>query len=195
MFFVHIFLFLFAVSGFVLFCACEILSQKNKKFKTVLVTSAILLLNLLTIFLKSKLKNSQRWYLLGRTSGDFCDDDLHFVVVILHLLHLSMFFILLLYLHLISRLLYHVTGTPLVLSSTSTTFDCLFFFICRERYGFDQAFFTHRRFLPYVPSWHLGATCFYQAFTGSRHLLSWKPQGFILIFETQIRPICLFDSQ
>ena len=27
-------------------------------------------------------------------------------------LHLPMFFILLLYLHLISRLLYHVTGTP-----------------------------------------------------------------------------------
>ena len=41
------FLYLFTVSGFVLFCACEILSQKkNKKFKTVLMTSIILLLNL-----------------------------------------------------------------------------------------------------------------------------------------------------
>ena len=38
----------------------------------------------------SKVKNSQRWYLLQRTSGGFCDVDLHFVVVILHLL---MFFI------------------------------------------------------------------------------------------------------
>ena len=34
----------------------------------------------------SKVKNSQRWYLLQRTSGGFCDVDLHFVVVILHLL-------------------------------------------------------------------------------------------------------------
>ena len=40
-----------------------------------------------------------------------------------------------------------------------------------------------------------GTTCFYQGFTGSRQLLSWKLQGFILILETQIRPICLFDSQ
>ena len=37
------------------------------------------------------IKNSQRWYLLGRTSGGFCDVDLHFVVVVI--LHLSMFFI------------------------------------------------------------------------------------------------------
>ena len=35
-------------------------------------------------FLKSKVKNSQQWYLLGRTSGGFCDIDLHFVVVLLH---------------------------------------------------------------------------------------------------------------
>ena len=78
----------------------------------------------------------------------------------------------------------------------------------RERYGFEWAFFTHRCFLPYTPSWHFwhiptflahsnifGTTCFYQGFTGSRQLLSWKLQGFILIFETQTRPICLFDSQ
>ena len=37
-------------------------------------------------FLKSKVKNSQRWYLLERTSVGFCDVDLDFVVVILHLL-------------------------------------------------------------------------------------------------------------
>ena len=42
-------------------------------------------------FLKSKFKNYQRWHLLGRTSGGFCDVDLHFVVVVI--LHLSMFFI------------------------------------------------------------------------------------------------------
>ena len=47
---------------------------------------------------------------------------------------------------------------PPALSSTPTTFDCLFFFIYRERYGFEWAFFTHRRFLPYAPSqhfWHI----------------------------------------
>ena len=71
----------------------------------------------------------------------------------------------------------------------------------RKRYGFEWAFFTHRRFLPYAPSrhfWHsqhFGTTCFYQGFTGSWQLLSWKLQGFILILETQTRPICLFDSQ
>ena len=43
---------------------------------------------------------------------------------------------------------------PPALSSTPTTFDCLFFFIYRERYGFEWAFFTHRRFLPYAPSQH-----------------------------------------
>ena len=36
-------------------------------------------------FLKSKVKNSKRWYLLGRTSRGFYDVDLHFIVVILHL--------------------------------------------------------------------------------------------------------------
>ena len=65
----------------------------------------------------------------------------------------------------------------------------------RKRYGFEWAFFTHRRFLPYTPSWHFGTTCFYQGFTGNRQILSWKLQGFILIFETQTWHICLFDSQ
>ena len=65
----------------------------------------------------------------------------------------------------------------------------------RECYGFEWAFFTHRRFLPYTPSQHFGTTCFYQGFTRSRQLLSWKLQGFILIVETQTQPICLFDSQ
>ena len=41
-------------------------------------------------YIKSKVKNSHQWYLLGRTSGGFCDVDLYFIVVILHL---SMFFI------------------------------------------------------------------------------------------------------
>ena len=85
--------------------------------------------------------------------------------------------------------------SPPALSSTPTTFDCLFFFIYRECYGFEWAFFTHRRFLPYTPSQHFGTTCFYQGFAGNRQLLSWKLQGFILILETQAWSICLFDSQ
>ena len=85
--------------------------------------------------------------------------------------------------------------SPPALSSTPTTFDCLFFFIYCECYGFEWVFFTHRRFLPYTPSQHFGTTCFYQGFTRSRQLLSWKLQGFILIVETQTQPICLFDSQ
>ena len=84
---------------------------------------------------------------------------------------------------------------PPALRSTPTTFDCLFFFIYRECYGFEWAFFTQGRFLPYTPSWHSGTTCFYQGFTGSRQLFFLKLQGFILILETQTRPMCLFDSQ
>ena len=48
--------------------------------------------------------------------------------------------------------------SPPALSSAPTTFDCLFFFIYHERYGFEWAFFTHRRFLAYAPSrhfWHI----------------------------------------
>ena len=41
---------------------------------------------------------------------------------------------------------------PPALSFTLTTFDCLFFFIYRKRYGFEWAFFTHRRLLPCAPS-------------------------------------------
>ena len=40
---------------------------------------------------------------------------------------------------------------PPALSSTLATFDCLWFFIYRERYGFEWELFTHRRFLPYAP--------------------------------------------
>ena len=84
---------------------------------------------------------------------------------------------------------------PLGLSSTPTTFDCLFFFIYRECYGFEWVLFTDRYFLPYAPSRHFGTTCFYQGLTESWQLLSWNLQGFTLILKTQTRPICLFDSQ
>ena len=54
---------------------------------------------------------------------------------------------------------------------------------------YPQAFFTLHSFPTF---WY---NLLYQGFTGSRQLLSWKLQGFILILETQTQPICLFDSQ
>ena len=48
--------------------------------------------------------------------------------------------------------------SPPALSSTPATFDCLFFFIYHECYGFEWAFLTHSRFLPYVAFrhfWHI----------------------------------------
>ena len=131
------------------------------------------------------MKNSQRLYLLERTSGDFCSFLFIFDVA---------------YFYFAMSPTFHPGfsdpwRSPPALRSTPTTFDCLFFFIYRECYGFEWAFFTHRRFLPYTPSRHSGTTCFYQGFTGSRQLLFWKLQGFILILGTQTRPICLFDSQ
>ena len=41
---------------------------------------------------------------------------------------------------------------PSALSSTPTTFYCLYFCIYPKRYGFEWVFFTHRRFLPYALS-------------------------------------------
>ena len=46
---------------------------------------------------------------------------------------------------------------PPALSSTLATFDCFCFSVYRERYDFEWAFFTHRRFFPCAASpdfWH-----------------------------------------
>ena len=85
--------------------------------------------------------------------------------------------------------------SPPALSSTPTTFDCLFFFIYRERYGFEWAFFTHRRFLPYAPSQHFWHNLLLSRLPWEPAVIPWNLQGFILILETQTQPICLFDSQ
>ena len=81
------------------------------------------------------------------------------------------------------------------LGSTPTTFDCLFFFIYRERYGFEWAFFTHRCFLPYAPSQHFWHNLLLSRLPWEPAVIPWNLQGFILILETQTQPICLFDSQ
>ena len=134
-------------------------------------------------------------------------------------LHLSMFFILLvLYLYLIPRLLCYVTGTPpwllrpVKVSNSSELYPDYYWLpslfhlprVLRFWVGifYPQAFFTLHSFPTFwhiseilVHSWHFGTTCFYQGFTGSPQLLFLKLHGFILILETQVRPICLFDSQ
>ena len=58
---------------------------------------------------------------------------------------------------------------PPALSSTLVTFDCICFFIYRELYGFEWAFFTNRRFftLRSFPEIFY-SSCVYQGLPGSR---------------------------
>ena len=79
------------------------------------------------------------------------------------------------------------TASTIVLSGHFLPTGFFYFKLLPDIFGTFPTFLAH--------SWHFGTTCFYQGFTGSRQLLSWKLQSFILIFETQTRPICLFDSQ
>ena len=84
---------------------------------------------------------------------------------------------------------------PPALSSTPTTFDCFFFFIYRKRYGFEWAFFTHRRFLPYAPSRYFWRNLLLSRLSWELAVIPWNLKGFILILKTQTRLICLFDSR
>ena len=65
----------------------------------------------------------------------------------------------------------------------------------RERYGFEWAFFTHRRFLPYAPSRHFWHNLLLSRLPWEPAVIPWSLQGFILILKTQTRPIWFFDSQ
>ena len=57
---------------------------------------------------------------------------------------------------------------PPALSSTPTTFDCLFFFIYREHYSFEWHFLpTGVFYLTLLPD-IFGTTCFYQGLPGSQ---------------------------
>ena len=78
------------------------------------------------------------------------------------------------------------TASTIVLSGHFLPTGFFYFKLLPDIFGTFPTFLAH--------SWHFGTTCFYQGFTGSQQLLSWKLQGFILILETQTRPICLFDS-
>ena len=137
-------------------------------------------------FLKSKFKNYQRWHLLGRTSGGFCDVDLHFVVVvILHfvvvvVLHLSMFFIHIFFLT--SSL--NLPWTIVRFLDSFCTFSLAHHIVIRDTFIFQlfrylltaRATVLSEHFLPtgifyltLLPN-IFGTTCFYQGFPGSRQL-------------------------
>ena len=142
----------------------------------------------------------------------FCDVDLHFVVVILHLSS----FVDVFHFVVVSSFDFQATlpfdhhstlASQTREASTSSELYPDYFWLpflfhlpraLRFWVGifYPQAFFTLCSFPTFLAhSQHFGTTCFYQGFTGSRQLLFWKLQGFILILETQTRPICLFDSQ
>ena len=153
------------------------------------------------------IKNCQWWYLLGRTSGGFCDVDLHFVVVVV-ILHLLMFFIHSFFstssltlpwtiARFLDRFCTFNPAHHIVICNTFI-FQPFRYLLSRAlqfwvRIFYSQAFFTFFTLLAH--SQHFGTTCFYKGFTGSPQLLSWKLQGFLLILKTQSRPIYLFDSQ
>ena len=157
--------------------------------------------------------NSQRWYLLGRTSSE--------VFVMLVVVPHSLLFLWCCLLFIFTFLDYFSMPPALhtgfsgtwrflpALSSTLATFDCLTFpsHFYRERYGFEWAFFTHRRFFSYAPSPHFFHNLLLSRPPWEPAILLWSLQGFMLGFralkfaglqgflETQTWPICLFDSQ
>ena len=104
-----------------------------------------------------------------------------------------------------SPVLLHAAGTlpwllrPVKASTISELYLCssrlLFFSIYCGRYGFVRAFFTHRRFLPYASSPHFSHNLLLSRPPWEPAVLPWSLQGFMLILQTQIRPICLLDSQ
>ena len=184
MVFIRIFLFLFTVNRFVLFLRLwNLIIRKscpnNLNYITTKFTKTFC-----NHFLNQKSKTPSHWYLLGRTSGGFCDADLYFVVIINLSSLVDVFYFVV-----VSSFDFQAT-LPCHRHSTlvSQAHDGLqqlwalprllliasFFFIYRERYGFEWAFFIHRRFLSYASSRHFGTTCFYQGFTGRQQLLSWS---------------------
>ena len=73
-------------------------------------------------------------------------------------------------------------------------FSCTSFLCCctASATALGELFFTLRRFLPYTPSRHLAQPVFIRASLGPE-VQPWKLQGLLLRFETQTRPICLFE--
>ena len=137
---------------------------------------------------------------LGDLLGGFCDIGCHLLLL--------MFFIVLLFFYCFSAssltLLWTIAGifTPhfiLWAQYIAKWFVTLLFAqpfcSCHERYSLEWAFFTHRRLLPYPLSQHFWHNLLLSRSAWEPTVLPWSLQGFILIFKTQTRPICLFDSQ
>ena len=66
---------------------------------------------------------------------------------------------------------------------------------CRECYGLEWAFFTHRHFLRYAPSRHFWQKLLLSRLPWEPEVISWNLQDFILILEAETGSICLFDSR
>ena len=88
-----------------------------------------------------------------------------------------------------------LSAQPIAEWFTALSFSTIPLSSYRERYGFEWAFFTHRRFLPYAPSRHFSHNLLLSRLPWEPAVIPWKLKGFILILKTQTRPICLFDSQ
>ena len=64
-----------------------------------------------------------------------------------------------------------------------------------ERYGFEWVFFTHRCFLSDASSQDFCHNLLLSRPLWELAVLPRSLQGFMLILETQTRPLCLFESQ
>ena len=69
-----------------------------------------------------------------------------------------------------------------------------FVLLYRECYGFERAFFTHRCFLTYTPSWNLAQPGFIKASLGPA-VPSWRLQGLQLRFETDPAHLFVWITQ
>ena len=147
---------------------------------------------------RNKIQSSHRWYFLGRTSWRFlwcwfCCCSL--LVVFLH-----------------SHFLFHIIPHPsmdyrqvfrpvLYFQPSPSQSDWRHFYSQPFRYLLTlSATILSGHFLPTGVFYFMPYLTFWHNLLLSR--LPWDPavipqnlQGFILILETQIRPICLFDSQ
>ena len=75
------------------------------------------------------------------------------------------------------------------------TFWILLLQFYRERYGFEWVFFTHRCFLSDASSQDFCHNLLLSRPLWELAVLPRSLQGFMLILETQTRPLCLFESQ
>ena len=152
------------------------------------------IINFIIIFLKSKVENCQRWYLLGRTSGGFCDVDIHLSFFFIHIFFLTSSLTLP---WTIARILDpFCTFSPAHRRSIRDTFilnHSVIFLPRALQFWVDtfypRAFFTLRSFPTFWQNLFLSRLPWEQA------VIPRNFQGLILILKTKTRPVYLFDSQ